>query len=357
MRPYESLSGRGQLGRLRRLGRHALAAYPGDLQEGHLTLLRHEQNVTYRVDSRGSRHLLRISRPDLQTAATIGSEMSWLAALARDTSLRVPAPVMARDGALVVAAAHPGVPGTRPCVLLRWLDGRFLSRGLTPDHLGRIGAALAELQVHAARWSPPWGFIRPRVDTLTTAAKQASLGGPTAPSVAGPWPSVADGERATALVREHVSPADAGLVDDAIDLVRSTTAALAARPDAAGLIHADLHQENVLFDDSSVGVIDFDDCGWGFYLYDLAVPLSEVTLRPAYPAMRDSLLEAYARRRHLSDDAGTHVDAFIVLRGLQILAWVLESRDMPAFRDRWADWARAELDWLAGRLGRAMVQP
>ncbi len=106
-----------------------------------------------------------------------------------------------------------------------------------------------------------------------------------------------------------------------------------------------------------MGVIDFDDCGWGFFLYDLAVPLSEVSLRPAYPAMREALLEAYARRRPLPDDAGTHLDAFIALRCLQILAWVLESRDLPAFRDHWPEWAREELDWLAGRMGRAIVQP
>ena len=215
---------------------------------------------------------------------------------------------------------------------------------------------LAELQVHAASWTPPSGFVRPRVDTLTAAAKRASLGGPAADQAGGQWPSVADGERATALVRDLVSAADAGVVDDAIALVRSTTATLAARADAAGLIHGDLHQENILFDGASVGVIDFDDCGWGFFLYDLAVPLSEVTLRPAYPAMRDALLDGYARRRPLPDDAGTHVDAFIVLRGLQILAWVLELRGLPAFRDRWADWAREELDWLAGRVGRAIVR-
>ena len=68
--------------------------------------------------------------------------MAWLAALARDTSLRVPAPVLTdRDGAHVVAAAHPGVPETRPCVLLRWLDGRFLNRGLTPAHLELVSAS------------------------------------------------------------------------------------------------------------------------------------------------------------------------------------------------------------------------
>ena len=127
MRPYELLGGRGQLGRIRRLGRDALAAYPGDLKDGRLTLLRHEQNVTYRVDSGGTRHVLRISRPDLHSADTIGSEMAWLAALAWETSLRVPSPVTARDGALVVAGTHAGVPEARPCVLLRWVDGRFLN--------------------------------------------------------------------------------------------------------------------------------------------------------------------------------------------------------------------------------------
>jgi Ser/Thr protein kinase RdoA (MazF antagonist) len=333
-----------------------LGEWPGDLGDARLTLLRHEQNVTYRVDSRGGRYVLRISRPDLHGADTIGSEMAWLAALAADTPLRIPAPVAASDGTLVVQGTHPGVPEPRPCVLLNWLDGRFRNRGLTPDHLGRIGAVMAALHVHADGWPPPEDFVRPRVDTLTTAAKRASLGGTAAVRESGLIPSLADGERATALVRDLVSIADAGVFADALDLVRSTTAVLGARQGTSGLIHGDLHQENVLFDDASVGVIDFDDCGWGFFLYDLAVPLSEVTLRPAYPDMRRALLEAYARRRSLPDDAGTHVDAFIVLRGLQILAWVLESRELPAFRDRWADWAREELDWLGGRTERAMVR-
>ena len=350
MQPFASLTGRGQLERLRRLGRVALAAYPGALDAAALTLLRHEQNVTFRVDHGSTRHVLRISRPDLHTPATIGSEMAWLAALASDTSLRVPVPAATSHGSLVVVAADPGVPEPRPCVLLHWLDGRFVSRGLTPGHLGRMGNVLATLHGHAAAWSPPAAFVRPRVDTLTTDAKRASLRGPHDTGSGGPWPSVEDGARACALVRDLVSVADGDLVRDAIDLVRSTTGALRGRPDAAGLLHGDLHQENVLFDARSVGVIDFDDCGWGFYLYDLAVPLSEVTLRPAYPAMRDALVDAYARQRHLPADALLHIDAFIVLRGLQILTWVLESRSMPAFSDRWAAWAREELDWLAPRV-------
>jgi Ser/Thr protein kinase RdoA (MazF antagonist) len=37
-----------------------------------------------------------------------------------------------------------------------------------------------------------------------------------------------------------------------------------------GLIHADLHRDNILLHHGEIGVIDFDDCGWGYYLFDLA---------------------------------------------------------------------------------------
>ena len=53
MQAYDSLTGRGQLGRLRRLGRSALDRYPGDLAGARLVPLRHEQNATFRVDGSG----------------------------------------------------------------------------------------------------------------------------------------------------------------------------------------------------------------------------------------------------------------------------------------------------------------
>jgi Ser/Thr protein kinase RdoA (MazF antagonist) len=33
---------------------------------------------------------------------------------------------------------------------------------------------------------------------------------------------------------------------------------------------ADLHQWNYLFLDQALRAIDFDDCGWGYYAYDMA---------------------------------------------------------------------------------------
>jgi hypothetical protein len=147
MDAFASLSRREQLGRLRRVGRTALASY--GLEDARLTLQRYEQNTTFRVDAREGPYLLRINRPRVQTPDTIGSEMAWLSALRRDTDLGVPEPVAARDGSFVILAGDPGVPEPHVCVLLRWLDGRFINQRLAPAHLWRVGALAGKLQEYA----------------------------------------------------------------------------------------------------------------------------------------------------------------------------------------------------------------
>src|SRR6476620_3437749 len=135
MQTFASLRRRGQLGRLRHLGHMALAAY--GLDGARLTLLRHQNNTTFRVDAPGGPYVLRINRPQVHTVVTVESEMAWLGALRRDTDL--------------------GVPEPRGCVLLRWLDGRFSDRRLTPAQLRRVAVLEARLHEHAAHWTPHSG--------------------------------------------------------------------------------------------------------------------------------------------------------------------------------------------------------
>ena len=117
---WESLSRRAQLLRLRRLGRTGLAAFGGE--EARLTLVRHEANTTFRVETRGGRFPLRINRPNVHTAQTIESEMAWLTALRRETDLGVPEPVCSRDGSFVVVAERrrrTGAPRVRADAVAR----------------------------------------------------------------------------------------------------------------------------------------------------------------------------------------------------------------------------------------------
>jgi hypothetical protein len=62
------------------------------------------------------------------------------------------------------------------------------------------------------------------------------------------------------------------------------------------------------------------------------------------------MLDETARHHPLPPDPERHLRAMSALRRLQILFWILESRDHPHFRDRWERWARAEVDGITGVL-------
>ena len=148
------------------------------------------------------------------------------------------------------------------------------------------------------------------------------------------------------LVTDLCSRADGTLVAHAIDLIRRTQHELGYDPSVFGLIHADLHQENYLFHHGRVCAIDFDDCGFGHYLFDLNVTLLEVQCHSHYAALRTALLAAYRQVRSLPAAHESHLDAFFALRHIQLLVWVLQSREHPTFRDRWRTWAQEELHLL-----------
>jgi Ser/Thr protein kinase RdoA (MazF antagonist) len=43
--------------------------------------------------------------------------------------------------------------------------------------------------------------------------------------------------------------------------------------DSYGLIHSDIHQQNMLVNDNHISVLDFDDCQYGFFALDIGIAL------------------------------------------------------------------------------------
>ena len=262
-------SRRAQIGRLRRVALAALADYP--LPEGRLTFVDHGENTTFRHDSAAGRHLVRVHRPQrhgqgVDAAAAIGSEISWLRGIRAETDLEVPEAVAARDGSVTVQASAAGE--SRVCSVLRWMDGRIHEDSPRPVHLRRLGAAMAVLHNQADAWTAPPGFVRITWDHETFFGNTMVYGGIPAADC---W--------------ELLPPA----VRTRFDAVAERMLGVMASADDVGLIHADLHLGNAVFEGDRVKLIDFDDCGTGPRLYDLAVALWELRLEPDYPAYLDAL--------------------------------------------------------------------
>src|SRR5918912_383523 len=313
MESFTALSHRAQVGRLKRLAAAALAEY--DLPRARLAPLVHAFNTTFQVtDAAGNRFTLRITRPGKSSVAEVQSELAWLVALHRDTDLVVPDPVPTRAGELLTVAGAPGVPEARICALFRWVPGRFVRNRLMPHHLEQVGQLMARLQDHAQGFQPPPGFTRPRIDDIP--ATRATV---------------------VPLVARVRPPGDVALVEAALDRVAATL---------EGLGHSDLHQWNYLFDHGQVHLLDFDDCGYAPFLYDLAVTTFELEHYPHFPALRAALLAGYGATRSLPPDPETVLTTLTQLRRIQNLIWDIGLQGDVYVRDRWQQIVTTAMDRL-----------
>jgi Ser/Thr protein kinase RdoA (MazF antagonist) len=323
---------------MRRLAAQGLADY--DLPPARLSLIAHRHNTLFRVDTPdGERYVLRLHRQGAPNVEKVSSELAWLAALRRDTALEVPAPVATRGGQLLSLVADAGLPQPSIGVLFRWLPGRRLRHGLTPRALEQVGELMARLQNHAAGWHRPPDFVRNRVDWPVASAR--ALPDPFVPPVISGLHS---------LAAAWLSPADAGQVAAVLTRLQSAQQALGRGLDAYGLMHADLHHRNLLFDHGRLRPIDFDDCGFGLLLFDPAVMLSEILDWPNYPALRAGLLAGYRRARPLPPEHEAYLDLFIALRRIQDIDWPLSVTSAPP-SPAWFARARRSLRPVAALLG------
>lgn len=256
---------------------------------------------------------LRVYAPERTDTAPIDTEIAWLHALA-EAGVHVPRPLADRHGKFRMtwqAETH-----SAPCqaVLLSWLPGRMLYRGLRPLHLRRIGELTARLHNN-----PP----------LHTHSRQAWTADP------GGW---ARGERRVPAgyprgLQASVQRAAAQLQQQMEGWPRDSS--------HWGFIHGDLHPWNIVLRGAAAGAIDFTDCGWGYWGQDLAGVLQflkhpltprDAHHRAAYPALREALLDGYASLRPLPASLQAQIEPLIATRMLGTLRWIIEDWPTPDHR-------------------------
>lgn len=264
-------------------------------QGGRATLINLSENHTFRIDTPAGCFILRVHRPGYQSAAAIESELSWLAALRG--ALPVPRPLPGRDGKLVQS-----LPMARHAVLFA------CEPGIEPAEDGDLAPLFAVLgryaalaHDHAQHWSRPAGFTRP----AWTAASILDPDG-----LWGDWRAApgADAVRAALTALDHT--------------LRERLRDYGAGPDRYGLIHADMRLANLLVDGDHVTLIDFDDSGFCWFLYDLAASLSFVETRLDLRALIDAWVTGYTPVRPLGPADLAMIEPMILLRRMALLAWI-----------------------------------
>jgi Ser/Thr protein kinase RdoA (MazF antagonist) len=327
VKPFRELSRRARLYRTRILAETALEVY--GLNGAQLRFLQYTANIIYRVDLPGSdvcapspylpnRYVLRLHAIDDEAA--IASELTWLTALNREAGLPVPAPVATPEGHLLAKIVTDEIPQGRIVSLMRWLDGRRLGKSLQPRHLKSLGQVVARLHDFSAAWQPPADFERFTWD----------------------WDSQLGGSMFKQPREELVESMPAKFRESFGQVSRTAQQAMEALgkgSDAFGLIHADLYPENVLYRNGQACPIDFEDCGYGYWLWDIAVALCEWAWKPDWERMRDAFHDGYAQIRTLPEAQWNLLDLFVATQFATMLLWASAFlKDDPGRADQHVPW-------------------
>ncbi len=254
-------------------------------------------------------------------------ELEWLDAITRDTDLVVPKPIATREGELLTVASTSGIPEPRVCALFRWVKGRFCGqRDLTGGHLERVGRLMGRLHCHAAGFVPPPGFTRMRWDA------GGLLGGVNGGTID--------------LAKAMLDPQRLAIVDRAESITRSAMAQLGEDSSVFGLIHGDLHQMNYVFLKGEARALDFDDCGWGYFLGDMGATLGPLVSRTDFASLRAAFLHGYRSVRPLDAGHERMLTSFLIADRLRIALWMSGRSDNPDLRDSIEGFVRDRVDQI-----------
>lgn len=277
------------------------------VSDGNTRLISHRENAVFAIRlNDGTPAALRLHRPGYNSVNEVWSELWWTNALAT-TGFPVPKPVATGTGDLLVELENNQI-----ATVIAWVDGAPIGysgqplAGSAADQVKRfisVGKLLAELHNASDALTLPAKFSRRRWD-------QTGLLGDTPL-----WDRFWAHPGLDCETRDIINVARANARAD-------LTAYNKCNP-RMGLIHADALRENIFATAQGLTLIDFDDSGFGYTMFELAVAVSQSVDDPNYTELYQAVIEGYAGVRPLTQDDISRMRLFAMLRGFASVGWIM----------------------------------
>ena len=275
------------------------------IEPSELENINHEYNSTFAVTSAdGARYALRININSGRTVSNIAGETFFIDSLAKAGGFRVALPIANAGGELVTTLYHQASERDLYCVLFSWLEGEDLGDEPTIEQVFEVGKLMAQLHNATAGLDLPANAELPVFDDFMWHMEDLLLGSSSQLSVE-EQESIATGR---AAIEKVVS-----------ELYANTK---------KQLIHADLHGWNLKWHDNSLSVFDFDDCGIGLPIQDLATAIYYLDTEEQEVALK----QGYATVRSLPDFTDHQMKALLLQRRIHLLNYLYET-DNPEHRE------------------------
>jgi len=302
MKPYQALSEAGRIRRLHGLARTALHHYPFDV--ARLRCIARDTNTTFRVDTTdGQTFALRVASDPDDTTHDLATELAWLRALEQVSEIDAVSVLSTRDGDGFVEVDHPGVPGSRECVVFSWVPGRTVGDDATSEDYFRLGELAARLHDHGERWPLP-ADLRPLVwDRIFYYPTE---------------PVVLYEDR----YRQHLTPHRRKVVE-AVEAKAANELSRLHREVPVSVLHGDLHPWNVHTHRTRLIVFDFEDLMIGAPVQDIATTLFYNRDHPGYADLCAAFEAGYRTLRLWPVEWEGQLELIMAARTVSFINYVL----------------------------------
>lgn len=300
-----------------------------------VSLLQLSENATFLLTDTQSNlpwKVMRVARKGYRTLEEIQAELRWVEHLSRQDKVEIPALVKNILGDFLTAVECGGQ--TYVCILFQYLKGVHpdpVQDGCARQDFYKTGQIAALLHQDTVHWKESRFLPRPHWDYGHMVGETGLFGN---------WRECGD-----LSFHEHE------ILEETCGHIRKRLSLYRTDEENYGLIHADLRAANLLKDGGCLRVIDFDDCGFGWHIYDLAASLSFVEDHPQAGQWARAWLEGYETVRSFKKDDLEEIPTFIMARRIQLLAWVTTHRDSdpvdslyPGFAKKTVEMARRYME-------------
>ena len=283
--------------------------------QASIQLLNYSENATYLVtnETNKEKYILRVCRPNYHTKEEIGNELFFMQSIAKDSKITVPKPIKGEKDEYIQEVEWNDF--TYYCTAFTFLEGELPNEDNENELVEQfegLGEVTALLHEHSIKnWNTFNELKRLTWDFDTVIGRNPK------------WARWQDGLGMT--------PERLELLQQVCDKIEARLKKFGKSNDRFGLIHGDLRLANLLVDSDQLKVIDFDDCGFGWYLFDLGTALSFIEHKPYVPKLVESWVKGYEKVRTLSKEEKDEIPTFILMRRLQLISWV-GSRDNETSR-------------------------
>ncbi len=322
-------------------------------EEAELRLLNITENATYLVTAPGKKMVMRVHRIDYAEKESVQTELDWILSLLATTDLKVVVPIKSVHSNYVETiytkkydehrnvVCFEYVPGKAPsdsndknenigslakvlkvipnaisvptfrgaAALYHRVNKRIPSlwkNSLKPEDISMyetLGEIAAKIHSNSSKWTPPAYYKRIEWDYDATFKNG--------------WNNYY-GVHYKQLT-EWLRPSEIEILDECAELIKERVEIYGKSKDKYGMIHSDLRMSNLLQDGEEITVLDFDDCGLGWYMYDVACICGLMEHRPDLELVFDAIMKGYESIRPVGEEDRSEIGTFVMMRRIGLL--------------------------------------